>query len=91
MRRRIHPKFWLFVIVMMLLVFSVSFACAQHSLSEGQDELARITSERDALLNEVQSLRSTLEFTATDDYVIRVARSELGMLMPGEVRYVSGR
>ena len=29
-------------------------------------------------------------FAQTDDYVIRVARDELGMIMPGEVRYVNG-
>ena len=91
MHRRIHPKFWLFVIVLMLLVFGISFAFAQHSLSEGQAELDRVLAQRDALVDEVQTLRSTLEFTGTNDYVIRVARSELGMLMPGEIRYVSGR
>lgn len=91
MRRRIHPKFWLFVIALMLLIFGVSYALASHSLREGETELARITSERDALIHEVHSLRTTLEFTQTDDYVMRVARSELGMLMPNEVRYVPGR
>ena len=91
MRRRIHPKFWLFVIAFMLLVFGVSYACAQHSLREGKAELAEITAQRDALVNQVQTLRTTLDFTTTDDYIIRVARSELGMLMPGEIRYVSSR
>lgn len=91
MRRRIHPKFWLFVIALMLIVFGVSYALAQHSLREGEAELAAVTAQRDALTEQVQSLRTELDFTATDDYVIRVARSELGMLMPGEIRYVSNR
>ena len=44
----------------------------------------------DALIEKVQSLQTTLDFTETDEYVIRTARNELGMIMPGEVRYVSG-
>lgn len=89
MRLRIQPRFWLIVIALMLITFSVSFGFAQHSLSEGRLELAEATARRDALRDEVQSLKTTLEFSQTDDYIIRVARDELGMIMPGEIRYIS--
>ena len=89
MRRRIHPRFWCIFIVLMLIGFSVSFAMAQHSLQSGSDALAEITAARDALRSEVETLRTELAFTQTDEYVIRIARDELGMVMPGEIRYVS--
>ena len=38
----------------------------------------------------VNLLSDQLDFAQTDDYVIRTARDELGMIMPGEVRYVNG-
>lgn len=90
MRRRVRPKFWLFVIALMLIVFGTSFAFARQNLREGNARLAEVTAERNALIEEVQSLQTALDFTETDEYVIRTARNELGMIMPGEVRYVSG-
>lgn len=89
MRLRIQPRFWLIVIALMLIAFGVSFGLAQRSLSEGRTALAAATAQRDALRDEVQSLKTTLEFSQTDDYIIRVARDELGMIMPGEIRYIS--
>lgn len=89
MRLRIQPRFWLIVIALMLIAFSVSFALAQHSLNEGRQALAAATAQRDALRDEVHTLKTTLEFSQTDDYIIRVARDELGMIMPGEIRYIS--
>ena len=90
MRRRVRPKFWCFVIALMLVVFGASFAFARQNLRAGDAKLAEVTAERNALIEKVQSLQTTLDFTETDENVIRTARNELGMIMPGEVRYVSG-
>ena len=46
--------------------------------------------ERDEIILQANALSDKLAFAQTDDYVIRVARDELGMIMPGEVRYVNG-
>lgn len=90
MHLRIRPKFWLIVIALMLIAFAASFALAQHSLRLGASELSEAISHREALQGEVDKLRATLDFVQTDEYVIRVARDELGMIMPGEIRYVNG-
>ena len=39
---------------------------------------------------QVDELSDRLAYAQTDDYVIRAARDELGMIMPDEVRYVNG-
>lgn len=90
MRRRIHPRFWLIMIVLMFATFSVSYAMAQRSLLEGRQMLQDALSQRQELQAEVVELRTELDFAQTDDYIIRVARDELGLIMPGEIRYVSG-
>ena len=59
-----------------------------QSLVAAVRELAEVNARRQTLLDEVEALSAELEFARTDEYVIRVARDELGMLMPGEVRYV---
>lgn len=90
MRLRVQPRFWLLVIVLMLIVFGIGFLIAQNNLRTGDRALAEAIAQREALQQEVESLSATLEFARTDDYVIRIARDELGLIMPGEIRYVSG-
>lgn len=89
MRLRARPRFFFFLISAMAVAFCVSFAVSHQSLSAGERELAAVNAERRSLLDEVEALNARLEFAQTDEYVVRVARDELGMLMPGEIRYVS--
>lgn len=89
-RRRTTPKFWAFMIVTMLIVFGVSFGVLQHRYSEGERQLARISDYRDELDLQVRDLNEELEYVQTDAYIIRAARDQLGLIMPTEVRYVSG-
>ena len=89
-RRRTTPKFWLFMIVTMVLMFGVSFGVLQHRYSEGERQLARINDYRDELDLQVRDLNEELEYVQTDAYIMRAARDQLGMILPGEVRYVNG-
>ena len=38
----------------------------------------------------MDELSEQLAYARTDEYVMRIARDELGMILPGEVRYVNG-
>lgn len=91
MQLHIKPRFCLILICTMLIVFAVSIGISCRDLRAGARSLAAAEAEYDEMLLEVNSLREELAFAGTDEYVERVARDELNMLMPGEVRYVSGR
>lgn len=90
MRRRVKPRFWVFMIAVTLIVFMTSFAVMRLRYAQGEQRLAQARIDRDELTMQVNALSDKLAFAQTDDYVIRVARDELGMIMPGEVRYVNG-
>ena len=90
MRRRVLPRFWVFMIVVTLAVFCASFAVMRVRYAQGSRRLAGARANRDQITLQVSALSDKLEFAQTDDYVIRTARDELGMIMPGEVRYVNG-
>lgn len=90
MRRRVKPRFWLFMIVITAIVFLASFGVMNGRYAQGAARLSQVREERDMLQLQVNELSDQLEFARTDDYVIRTARDELGMIMPGEVRYVNG-
>ena len=90
MRRRVKPRFWVFMIAVTLLVFLASFAVMRVRFAQGARRLAHAEAARDEVAIQVNLLSDQLAFARTDDYVVRTARDELGMIMPGEVRYVNG-
>ena len=90
MRRRVKPRFWVFMIAVTLLVFLASFAVMRIRYGYGAQRLAQAESERNALAAEADVLNEQLKYAQTDEYVLRVARDELNMIMPGEIRYVNG-
>ncbi len=88
-RLRASPRFYVFIILLMLALFALSFTISQlryRRLSAHADALAQTRAE---LALEVRQLDERLKYVQSDAYVERVARDELNMLMPGEVRYVS--
>ena len=88
-RIRIQPRFWLFIIVLMLLCFGASSAVAQYRYAQISDHLNALTREKILLTDRISALNAQLDYVRTDAYVERVARDELNMLLPGEIRYVS--
>ena len=90
MRRRVTPKFWLLVIAVTLMIFGTSFAVLQARYAQGERQLKQVERYRNELFLKVDELSDRLAYAQTDDYVVRTARDELGMIMPDEVRYVNG-
>ena len=90
MRRRVKPRFWGFMIAVTLVVFLISFAVMRIRYTQGEQRMAKAKEEHSALAVQANLLTDQLAFAQTDDYVVRVARDELGMIMPGEIRYVNG-
>lgn len=88
-RISIKPRFYLFLIIFMLISFGASFAVAQAHYNRASERLAGLTAQKIALSSRVNELSSRLDYVRTDAYIERVARDELNMIMPGEIRYVS--
>ena len=91
MRRRLRPRprFWLFLILLMLAGFGVSCAVSHLHSTQVAARAAALDAERMALTDRVRTLEAQYAYVQTDDYIERVARDELNMIYPGEIRYVS--
>lgn len=87
-RYRIAPRFYGFLIIMMLVVFGVSFAVSYGRLAAELDTLSSAKAEKAQLTAQVTAMRQELTDAQTSEYIERIARDELGMLYPGEIRYV---
>lgn len=90
-RVRVQPRFYGFLLVILLLCFLVSFLVAQAQYTKVSGRLASLNNERSALATRVGELTQRLEYVRSDAYIERVARDELGMLRKGEIRYVTNR
>lgn len=88
-RMRIKPRFWVFVIAVMVICFGTSYAVAQIQYNQASERVEALHAEKTALAERISALSVQLEYVKTDDYIERVARDELNMIMPGEIRYVS--
>ncbi len=89
MRRRTTPKFWIFMIVSMLVVFGACFGVLLNQYLDGAQRLEEVQSARDELISQVDALSHEMDYVQTDEYIMRAARDELGLIMPGEIRYVN--
>ena len=62
---------------------------AHSRLDAASAQVSALTEQRDQLVREIGELQEEIDFVQTDAYVERAARDELGLIMPGEVRYVN--
>ena len=85
----IQPRFWIFVIVVMLICFGTSYAVTQLRYGQVTQHVNALNQEKVGLIDRISELSSELSYVRTDAYVERVARDELNMIRPGEIRYVS--
>ena len=87
-RKRIRPRFWGFMILAITLCFSLSCAVSQLRYVQASRHTADLQSEKMQWIDYIESLSARLDYVRSDAYVERVARDELSMVMPGEIRYI---
>lgn len=72
----------------MLVVFGISFCVSYSRLMAETASLNEAKSRKSVVVAEIQMLQQEFSDLHTDEYIERLAREELGMLYPGEIRYV---
>lgn len=86
-QRRLKP-FPLFVLTLMIIaITALSAARIRGNITYLEDELLKKKLEQIDLQAKISELEKEVEAAKTDSYVIEVARSRYGYLMPGEVRF----
>ena len=89
-RISVQPRFWLFmIIILMLICFTLSFAVTQMRYGQLTEHVNALNQEKVRLIDRITELSNQLSYVRTDEYVERIARDELNMIRPGEIRYVS--
>lgn len=91
-RRRLRAtlRFYLLLIAVLCVGFSLSCGLTQLRSWRVERRIAALSEERSRLCAQLESLGQRLEYVQSDAYVQRIARDELNMLYPGEIRYIAG-
>ena len=80
---------WIFAILTLLVLFAVAQFSESRHVAEQKERIEALNRQFTRLNDEYVSLQRTLDFSKTDDYIARIARTKFGLLKPGEVRFVS--
>lgn len=86
---RILPRFWRFIILLLVLIFGACAGASELKYRRCCAHLAEVERARDAAAQRVDALSERLAEVQTDAYTERIAREELNLLYPGEIRYVA--
>lgn len=87
--RTAQPRFFVILSVIAALVFVAGTAMVRTRMMQDARRLAEVRLEQQALVDEISQLEQQIEYVQTDEYVENAARDELGLIMPGEIRYMS--
>ena len=85
----VKPRFWVIIFTGLLIVMIGLYAAMQHRISRQQATIEALTAEYAAMSEASDELQSRIEYTYTDEYIEREARSKLGLVREGEILFQS--
>ncbi len=88
-RRTPKARFWIISILLLLCIFSVLSNMEKNILRDREDSINLLTQEIREWEVKVADARRKFDFANTDKFAERLARTELGYIMPGEILYVT--
>lgn len=87
--RTIKPRFWLLLLAVILVTCTAVYTSQQRYITRQVEMIAELEAERTRLIEENAALQHKIDFTYTDEYIEREARSKLGLIKDGEILFES--
>ncbi len=85
----IKPRFVLFLNLLVLILFAIIFMGERNFIQQQEATITQLEQQTLEIAHQNETLEGQIAFTETTEYVERVAREELGLMKPGEVRYMT--
>ena len=87
--RSVKPRFWALLLSLLAVTCTVVYASQRKYMLQQADTLAALEAERASLYDENAVLQRKIDFTYTDEFIEREARSKLGLIKEGETLFES--
>lgn len=87
--RFVKPRFWALLLGVLAITCTAVYASQRRYMSRQTDTIAVLEAERASLFDENAALQRKIDFTYTDEFIEREARSKLGLVKEGEILFES--
>jgi cell division protein FtsB len=85
--RFIKPRFWALLLGLLALTCTVVYSSQRRYMAQQADTIAALEAELTSLLDENAVLQRRIDFTYTDEFIEREARSKLGLIKEDEILF----
>ncbi|HHT37148.1 MAG TPA: septum formation initiator family protein [Firmicutes bacterium] len=87
-RTRKKPAYGKIVLLLLIIWLGYAFGKGFMEHHRLRKEIARLTNEIQALELRNAQIREEIEYHRSEEYIEKVAREELGLVKPGETRFI---
>ncbi len=87
--RMVKPRFWAMLFVALIITCIAVYASQQQYINRQQETIADLEADLQRAAEVNADLQRKIDFTYTDEYIEREARSKLGLVKEGEILYES--
>ena len=89
-RFRIQPRFYLLLAAVLALVFGINCGLTALRIRKAETRIAALQQACAGQAEYLKELNEAIAYAQTDAFVEEIARRELNLLYPGEIRYIAG-
>lgn len=87
--RQVKPRFWGWLFTLFFVAALAVYCAQQRYMSRQQALLDELNAQKATLTAENEELQRKIDFTYTDEYIEREARSKLGLIREDEILFES--
>ena len=87
--RTVKPRFWALLLSVLAITCTAVYASQRQYMAQQAEIIASLEAERKSILDENAILQRKIDFTYTDEFIEREARSKLGLIKEGEILFES--
>ena len=85
--RFIKPRFWALLLGLLALTCTLVYSSQRRYMAQQTDTISALEAELASLLDENAVLQRKIDFTYTDEFIEREARSKLGLIKEDEILF----
>ena len=87
--RRVRPRFWGWLFAALFVAVLAVYCAQQRYMNRQQALIDELSAQKALLTAENEELQRKIDFTYTDEYIEREARSKLGLIREDEILFES--
>ena len=87
--RRVRPRFWGWLFAAFFVAVLAVYCAQQRYMNRQQALIDELSAQKALLTAENEELQRKIDFTYTDEYIEREARSKLGLIREDEILFES--